>query len=145
MTTIIRNILACTFGILIGSGINMAIIMFGPLLIPPPQGVDVTNTESLSRAIHLFEPKHFAVPFMAHAIGTLFGSIVAFFIAASYKIEISYFIGVVFLLGGITAAFMLPAPMWFMALDLLAAYIPMAWLGVCFASRFMQGDIDLVD
>ena len=28
------------------------------------------------------------------------------------------------------ASFMIPAPTWFIALDLLAAYIPMAWLGI---------------
>ncbi len=34
-----------------------------------------------------------------------------------------------FLLGGITNVFLLPAPVWFAALDLIGAYIPMGWLG----------------
>lgn len=37
-------------------------------------------------------------------------------------------IGVIFLCGGIAASLMISAPAWFIALDLLAAYIPMAWL-----------------
>jgi hypothetical protein len=37
-------------------------------------------------------------------------------------------LGVFFLLGGIAAAFMIPAPTWFIILDLVAAYIPMAYL-----------------
>jgi hypothetical protein len=38
-------------------------------------------------------------------------------------------VGVFGVLGGIAAAFMVPALVWFMALDLVVAYIPMAWLG----------------
>jgi hypothetical protein len=30
---------------------------------------------------------------------------------------------------------MIPAPTWFIALDLLAAYLPMAWLGLLLADR----------
>lgn len=30
---------------------------------------------------------------------------------------------------------MIPAPKWFIALDLVAAYLPMAWLGLSIANR----------
>jgi hypothetical protein len=33
---------------------------------------------------------------------------------------------------------MIPAPTWFIALDLLAAYIPMAWLGIQIGTRLNQ-------
>jgi len=38
-------------------------------------------------------------------------------------------IGVLFLAGGISMVFMLPSPTWFTLLDLIGAYIPMAYLG----------------
>jgi hypothetical protein len=38
-------------------------------------------------------------------------------------------IGGITLLSGIAAGFMIPAPGWFIAVDLLLAYIPMALLG----------------
>ena len=44
-----------------------------------------------------------------------------------------------FLAGGIAASFMIPAPAWFIALDLLLAYIPMAWLAVQIGAR-MKGE-----
>jgi hypothetical protein len=91
--------------------------------------VDVTSAESLSKAMQLFEPRHFVMPFLAHALGTLAGAYVAYLIAASHKLPIAFVIGTVFLCGGIAASFMIPAPAWFIALDLLAAYLPMAWLG----------------
>jgi hypothetical protein len=38
-------------------------------------------------------------------------------------------VGGLFLLGGVMAAFQIPAPAWFVTTDLLIAYVPMALLG----------------
>ena len=139
MPKLLRNVLALLAGIIIGGGVNMALIILGPSLIPPPAGVDVTNAESLSKAMHLFEPRHFVMPFLAHAIGTFAGALAAYLIAASYKAPIAYVIGVLYLCGGVAASFMIPAPTWFIVLDLLAAYLPMAWLGIQIGTRMKQG------
>ena len=136
--TLLRNTLAVVIGLAVGGGVNMAIIVLGPSVIPPPAGVDVSSTESFRASIHLFEVKHFVSPFLAHAIGTLVGSLAAFLIAASHRSMISFSIGGVFLAGGIAASFMIPAPLWFIALDLIAAYIPMAWLGQHLGRRILR-------
>ncbi|MEH6459410.1 hypothetical protein [Chitinimonas sp. JJ19] len=130
MHKLLRNTFAVIAGILIGGAVNSALIMLSPSLIPPPAGVDVNNAESLSRAIHLFGPQHFIMPFLAHAVGTFAGALVACLVAASHKVPIGLAIGAVFLCGGVAASFMIPAPARFIALDLLLAYLPMAWLGV---------------
>lgn len=135
MPNLLRNALAIIAGIAIGGAVNMALITLSPWLIPPPAGVDVSSAEGLSKAIHLFEPRHFIMPFLAHAVGTLAGALAAYFIAASYKAHIAYVIGALFLCGGLAASFMIPAPTWYIALDLLAAYLPMAWLGVQIGTR----------
>lgn len=139
MPNLLRNVLAVVAGIAIGSAINMALITLSPSLIPPPAGVDVTNAESLSKAMHLFEPRHFIMPFLAHALGTLVGALAAYLIAATYKAPLAYVIGAVFLCGGVAASFMIPAPAWFIAVDLLAAYLPMAWLGIQLGTRMKPG------
>jgi hypothetical protein len=138
--TLLRNTLAVVVGLAIGGGVNMAIVVLGPSVIPPPAGVDVNSMESIRASIHLFEVKHFVSPFLAHAIGTLVGALAAFLVAASHRAIISYSIGVVFLAGGIAASFMIPAPQWFIALDLLAAYMPMAWVGQHLGRRFRGGE-----
>lgn len=135
MNPILRNILAVVAGIIAGSAVNMGIIMLSSSIIPPPEGVDVTNVESLKSSMHLFEPRHFFFPFLAHAIGTLAGAVVAGLIAASYKMKFALGIGVFFLIGGIANVFMLPAPAWFVVADLALAYIPMGWLGGKLAMR----------
>ena len=139
MPNLLRNVLALLAGIVIGGGVNMALVTLSPLLIPPPAGVDVTNAESLGKAMHLFEPRHFIMPFLAHAVGTLAGAFAAYLIAATYKAQIAYVIGALFLCGGVAASFMIPAPTWFIALDLLAAYLPMAWLGIQIGARMKRG------
>ena len=75
------------------------------------------------------------MPFLAHALGTLAGAWLAALLAASHKMGLALGIGVLFLAGGISAVVMLPAPLWFEVLDLLLAYIPMAWLGGRLAIR----------
>jgi hypothetical protein len=135
MPNLVRNVLALLAGIAIGGGVNTALITLSPSLISPPAGVDVNSAESLGKAMHLFEPRHFIMPFLAHAVGTFAGVLAAYLIAASHKAQIAYAIGVVFLCGGVAASFMIPAPAWFIALDLLVAYLPMAWLGIRVGTR----------
>lgn len=117
----------------------MALIIASPRIIPPPEGVDVMDAESIANSIHLFEPKHFVFPFLAHAIGTLTGALLAFLVAGSYRSVFAYVIGVIFLAGGIANCFMIPAPAWFIALDLAAAYIPMAWLATLLGRGIVGG------
>jgi len=136
----LRNVLAIIAGIVIGGGVNMALIALSPLLIPPPAGVDVSNPESLSKAMHLFEPRHFVMPFWAHALRTLAGALTAYLAAATYRAQMAYVIGAIFFCGGVAASFMIPAPSWFIAIDLLAAYLPMAWLSIQIGSRVKQRD-----
>ena len=128
MNPIIKNILAIIAGIIIGSIINMAIIMISGYIIPPPNGADVTTMEGLKSSLHLFEPKHFIMPFTAHALGTLAGALITALIATNNKIKFAITIGFVFLIGGISNVILLPSPTWFTILDLGLAYIPMGYL-----------------
>ena len=130
MKTVIRNVLALIVGILVGSAVNMALVMLGPMLVPAPPGVDVTSMESLAATMHLFEPKHFIAPFLGHAAGTFVGALLAFFIAVSYRQVFAYVVGGAFLVGGASMVLVIPSPIWFTLLDLIVAYIPMAWLAI---------------
>jgi hypothetical protein len=135
----LRNILAVVAGIAIGSIVNMGLINMSATAIPPPAGADVTTMEGLKASMHLFEPKHFIFPFLAHALGTLVGAAVAARIAASRKFELAIVIGALFLAGGIGSVMMLPSPTWFNVLDLGGAYFPMAWIGWKLATRGVSG------
>lgn len=129
MKKAIRNVLAVLLGLVIGSVVNMGLIMSGGDIIPPPEGADVTTMEGLRASMHLFEAKNFVFPFLAHALGTFAGALLAALIADTFKMRYALGIGVAFMLGGIINSFLLPAPSWFIVLDLMCAYIPMAWFG----------------
>ncbi len=129
MTPILRNVLAVFAGLAAGSVVNMGLISVSGSVIPPPEGADVTTLEGLKASIHLFRPKHFLFPFLAHALGTLTGAYVAARLAASRGMALALGIGALFLAGGAANVAMLPSPMWFDVLDLAGAYLPMAWIG----------------
>lgn len=135
MHPILRNVLAVIAGLLVGGSVNMAIVTLGPMIIPPPEGADVTTMEGLLESIHLFEPQHFISPFLAHALGTLVGAWLAAMIAVSHRYKLAIGVGAFFLIGGVMNVMMLPSPMWFNSLDLIVAYIPMGWLGGKMAAR----------
>ncbi|MCP2045481.1 hypothetical protein [Pontibacter sp. HSC-36F09] len=137
MHPILRNILAVVAGIVVGSVVNMALISVSGTVIPPPNGADVTTTEGLQATMHLFDPKHYLFPFLAHALGTLTGAFLAATIAATHKFKFAMSVGVFFLAGGIASVFMLPSPVWFTALDLTVAYLPMAYIAYLLSQRLI--------
>lgn len=124
----IRKVLGFLAGIVIGMIVNMGIIVLGGSLVAPPEGVDPTNFESIKANIHLYEAKHFVVPFLAHALGTFTGVFVSMKILKRHRLNFAFGIGFWFLFGGIMAASMLNWVMPFSVIDLLFAYIPMALL-----------------
>jgi hypothetical protein len=127
MKPIVKNILAVIVGLVAGSAVNMGIIMISGSIIPPPEGADNTTMEGLKASMHLFQPKHFLFPFLAHSLGTFVGALLAAIIAANRKMLFAMVIGVFFLAGGIINVIMLPSPLWFTVVDLVLAYIPMAY------------------
>lgn len=130
MNPILRNFLAIIAGIAVGAIVNSAIVSLCSGMVPPPEGVDPMDVESIKANIHLYQPKHFVIPFIAHALGTLFGAFIGARIAVSNQMRIAIGLGFFFLIGGIAMVMMVPGgPVWFTALDLLVAYLPMAYLG----------------
>lgn len=135
MNNLFRNVLAVVIGFVVGSLVNMGLVTLGPHVFPPPAGANMTTAEGIAAAMPLLEPRHFVFPFLAHALGTFAGALVAYVMAASYRTAFAWAIGVLTLAGGIGAAVMIPAPKWFIALDLVLAYLPTAWLATRVGAR----------
>jgi len=128
MNPILKNILAVLAGAIIGGILNGIIINVSGSIITPPEGANLKTLEGLKAAMHLMQPKHFILPFLAHALGTFVGAILTVKIAANRHLLLALIVGSLFLLGGIANVIMLPSPLWFTLLDLTGAYIPMAYL-----------------
>jgi len=125
----LRNVLAVIAGAIAGSAVNMGTLSAGMAAIPPPTGADMMTPEGIRAALPLLRPEHFATPLLAHALGTFAGAFLAAKLGATHKLALALGVGLLFLCGGIAAAFMIPAPAWFIVLDLLVAYLPMGLLG----------------
>lgn len=135
MLNLLRLVIAIVLGFAAGSAVNMGLIIAGGGVIPPPAGADVATTEGLKASMHLMEPKHFLFPFLVHALGTLVGAFVATLLTPGRTRGPAYVVGMLFFIGGCAAAYLLPAPAWFTAVDLLLAYGPPALLGHALAAR----------
>lgn len=136
MHPLLRNILAVIAGLVVGGLVNMGLIILGGKFLPPPAGVEVNDIASINAHIREYSVPQLLAPFIAHAAGVLVGAFLTVRLAASRHLALALIIGALFLLGGIMAVRMIPnAPMWFNVLDLVVAYIPMAWLGAKLARK----------
>ena len=110
MHPFLKSGLAVLAGIFVGGIANFGIIILSSSIIPPPDGVDVSNIESIKANIHLYKPIHFLFPFLAHSLGTFSGAVLA--IKISKQTKIAYMVALVFLYGGISMVTQVPSPMW---------------------------------
>mgnify|MGYP004214930635 CR=1 FL=1 len=122
MKGILKNILVFVVGFILGSSVNMGLIITGNQLIPFTDGVNPMDAT-------MWELKYFLFPFLAHSVGTFVGAFIVARYTASYHLVFSLSVGLLFLIGGISMVFIMPAPLWFIVVDLLLSYIPMGWLG----------------
>jgi hypothetical protein len=113
MKKALRNTLAVIAGILIGMTINLAFVMLSTMVVPPPPGVDMSDMESLKEHLHLYEPRHYLMPFLAQALGPLTGACAAVFFAVSAWRVFAFVIGAFFMAGGMADVFLLPWRNWF--------------------------------
>jgi hypothetical protein len=121
--------------LVLGGLTNGAIINFSYRIIPPPDGFDLTKSEDLAAAMSVMEPKHFLMPFLAHAIGAFVSAYLVTWLIDGKKLTWALLSGFLFMLSGASMIFILPSPLWFDAVDLGLAYIPMAWIGYKLALR----------
>ena len=129
MKTYLRNALAIFVGFILGSVVNMTNVQIGHAIFPLPPDADMSTPEGMRAVMETLTAKDFIFPFLGHALGTLVGAFCAGKLSVSHKLGMSMGIGVMFLLGGLAMVMMIGGPKWFIALDLLVAYLPMAYLG----------------
>jgi hypothetical protein len=131
----LRQIAGFVAGLFLGGVVNMLLLGAIGAIVPAPEGVDPNDLESIRANIGSYAPVHFVAPFVAHAGGALAGALLATLIGGYRRMYAGLAIGAFFLLGGIAMVAMIPeTPIWFAALDLLGAYLPMGWLGWRIAS-----------
>lgn len=138
MKKILLNAIIFAVCVTIGGFLNGIIIKYSGSIISPPEGSDLTTEKGLMEAMARMEPKHFILPFLAHALGSFLSAFLVSVFIRDRKIFRALLAGFLFFLGGLSMVFKFPSPLWFDAVDLGLAYIPMAWLGYKLAQRFSK-------
>ena len=122
MKQTLKNIGIVILGLIIGMIVNIGLIILGGIVFVPSENFEPMNAMNL-------DFKYFIFPFLAHSMGTLSGAFISSKLSRNYHIIIPGIVGLYFLSGGIYMATILPAPIWFICLDLIICYIPMCLLG----------------
>lgn len=126
----LRSVLAVVAGVVAGSVVNLILIRVGGAIVPHPEGVNPASLESIRENIHRFPVALLLSTFAAHAIGTLVGAAVAARLSPSRGLVQAMIVGAWFLIAGIVMIVLIPdTPRWFAALEIIAGYLPMAWIG----------------
>ena len=121
MKQTLKNIGIVILGIIIGMIVNIGLIILGGTIFVLPENFEPMNAMN-------WDCKYFIFPFLAHSIGTLFGAFIVTKLSRNSHIIMPLIIGLYFLTGGIYMITILPAPTWFVILDIILCYIPMALL-----------------
>ena len=122
MKQTLKNIAIVILGIIIGMIVNIGLIILGEAIFPPSENFEPMNAMN-------WDFKYFIFPFLAHSIGTLSGAFIVSKLSKRFSIILPLIVGFYFLSGGIYMITILPAPTWFILLDVILGYIPMALLG----------------
>ena len=130
MNPLIKNLLASFAGFIVMMAVKMGLIILLGNIFSPPEGVNPNDVNSINNNLHRYTVFQLIMPFLAHAGGTLVGTLTAAKIANSHKMLIVMILAAVHFTGGAMMVSMLSnSPLWFNVLDLGVAYFPMAWLG----------------
>ena len=142
LVTILLAAVGVFVGVFAGSIANIGTIFVGMQLLPPPEGVNPGDVASINANIDRYSVAQLLVPLAAHAIGTFVGALVAALIASTPRSRLvaALVVGALSLVGGVMMALEVSnAPVWFIVVDLVVAYIPMALGGWALARRFRRG------
>jgi hypothetical protein len=131
-----KSILLSVLGLILGALTNGIIVQIGASMVSAPLGLDISTEAGLAKAMPLMEFKHFVFPFLAHALGSFVGAFFVSKMRVNRTLINAMAIGFAFLAGGVMMVLMMPGtPLWFIFLDLIVAYLPMAYLGYKLGQR----------
>lgn len=110
-----RIALATILGLVASWGVNMGILQFF-MPVKVEEGVD--QYAAMLEMIESFTAVDYLIPLAAHVFGVLAGLIVARLICKTSNIPI-WIVGGLHMLGTVVNIFMIPAPTWFIIVDLV--------------------------
>lgn len=110
-----RVVLGTILGLIVGNAVNFAIVNLG-MTVPAQEGAD--QYETIRAMMDSFTTIDYMIPLAAHIFGVLSGLIVARLICKTSNVPI-YIIGGLHMVATVINLFFIPAPTWFVLIDLI--------------------------
>ncbi|MCC9607528.1 hypothetical protein LOC68_12290 [Blastopirellula sp. JC732] len=126
--TIFWIIIGVFAGFLVGSLVNLLIVLASLLFYVPPEGMDWNDEAAVAQFIGGLPAGAFLLALAAHAGHSFVGGWVAASIARPFRYTSAFIVGLTTMAGGIMNLSEIPHPDWFGYVDLLL-YLPLALLG----------------
>jgi len=128
MNPMLKNILIVISAIVAGMIAMMLGHQISNILLPPPDGMDVSNMESFVANAHKLTTGHWLLALLSHAFGPLVsGFIVARFVVSHHR-QILWIVALAWVIAGILNLMSIPHPFWFKITDVLM-YVPVTFIG----------------
>ncbi|MFZ1457304.1 MAG: hypothetical protein WAT22_18690 [Saprospiraceae bacterium] len=128
MSPIFKNILVVILAIAAGMIAMMAGHQISNVILPPPEGMDVSNMESFVANAHKLTTGHWILALLSHAFGPLVsGFIVAKYSAAHHR-QLLWIVAGAWIIAGVLNLMAIHHPLWFKIADILM-YVPMTFIG----------------
>ena len=140
MSNLIKNVTAILLAIIAAAILTFCVITLGHSIIPPPEGIDTNDFESIRSNFHLFKVKHHLFPVLAHGLGTLTASYIVSRFANSYKFVFAIGIGIIFMLASLSLTIRIGHFNWIGVIE-IAQYIPISFLGYKIWQRTSNSEI----
>ena len=122
----LRNLLAVIVGLVVGMAVNMGLIQLNfQVLFPMPPGMDMNDPEQFNAYVAGLPHTAFIVVLLAHLGQSFVGAWIAARLGGSHRMKLAMTVGILSLVGGIMAMFMIDGPGW-LAIE-LPLYLLVAW------------------
>lgn len=127
MPAALRYVLATVAGIVVALGTIAGVEMLGHRVYPPPTGIDFSNPEAVKTMMAGMPVGALLFVLGGWLLGTFLGTLAACRIAAAWPMRFAAIIGGILLAATIANLVMIPHPLWF-SIVAVVAIVAAAWL-----------------
>lgn len=121
----LRNVGAVIAGMLVGSVVNMALILVNFKLFAAPDSMSFSDEAAMVEFIGTLPPHAFILPMVAHLGQAFVGGWIAARLGTDQPMRLALFVGALSMVGGLMNMAQIPHPIW-MWIE-VPLYIVVAW------------------
>lgn len=136
----LRTILSAIAATLVGFFVIAIFEMIGHQIVPPPEGLDPTDAESIKAHMDQISVAALLLIWLSYIAGSFVAGAISAILARENQTKAALISGVLLLLAGCLNLYLVPHPLWFSSGTILS-YIPFAFLGSKIGRRIKDNNV----